>query len=120
MKISIETTSRRGIITLNDLTFGTQYFHSASLQVRPQPNGQLDVVLIISVFVHNGMREIGTKGNDVRETVKLFGKVTALTGGKPLNQLEEQALSLEKYEELQYYQKALEEKAKEAAKEAAR
>lgn len=105
-------------IRLLDFTFDPQYFHSASLRVAIPPGGdQFDVTLMVTLFMHNGMRDFGVKCPSIEGTVLMFAKLSCLTGGPPINDREIDALVELKTDELNYYQKALREKQKQEAKD---
>jgi len=99
------------IVRLHDLCFDSQYFHSASLRVITTPGtDELDISLVITLFVHNGMRDFGAKGCSILETARMFAKVIEMTGGSQLDDDELAELVTQKTIELNYYKKALEAK----------
>lgn len=103
---------RKGhIIRLLDFVFDSQYFHSASLRVAIPPGGsQFDVSLMVTLFMHNGMRDFGIKCPSIEGTVSMFAELSRLTGGSKISDREIDALVELKTNELAYYQRALREK----------
>lgn len=96
------------IVVLHDLCFESQYFHSASLRVMMTPGTEeLDVSLVITLFVHNGMRDFGAKGSTILETVRMFGEIVLKTSDEPLGDAAIAEITSQKTIELQYYRKAL-------------
>jgi len=93
------------------MCFDTQYFHSASLRVLTTPGTEeLDVSLVITLFVHNGMRDFGAKGSTILETVKMFAEVIRVTSDVQLDELVIAEIASQKTIELNYYRKSLEAK----------
>lgn len=88
------------VITLGDLTFRKEHFHSANLRIMIPPGGKEPALcLVITLFITGGMKDYGVMNAEPTDTIEQYIDLLRRLRRR-LNRGEQSRLLSEKLEEL--------------------